>query len=183
MREITTSELKELQLSILDSVDRFCRENGIHYWLDCGTLLGAIRHNGYIPWDDDIDIGMLRPDFNRFIREFHTEGNRYTAHCVENDSNFCYPYAKVLDNNTVLYEPDQNGNKIAVNIDVFVYDNAPDDNEMLEKMFDKRDFYRGASGIHTIDGEILSGAAPPSNYTAGGVCCAAFQFQPQTGRV
>lgn len=149
MREIKNEELKILQLAILDSVDRFCRENGIHYWLDCGTLLGAIRHNGYIPWDDDIDIGMLRNDFNRFIREFKTEGNRYTVHCIDVDSSFCYPYAKVLDNNTVLYEPDQNGNKISVNIDVFVYDNAPDDNDALEKMFDRRDFYRSANVVRT----------------------------------
>lgn len=68
MREILLDELKDRQIAILDVVDAFCRENNINYWLDSGTLLGAIRHGGYIPWDDDIDIGMLRPDYDRFWR-------------------------------------------------------------------------------------------------------------------
>ena len=142
MRKIGSDELKILQLGILDCVADYCQRNGITYWLDCGTLLGAIRNNGYIPWDDDIDIGMLRDDFDRFIHEFNGFNERYQVHCIENDSNFYFGFAKVLDIQTVLYEPDENGQKHSVNIDVVVYDNAPDDEKELNKAFRKRDYYR-----------------------------------------
>lgn len=151
MRRINETELKKTQLDILDKVASFCEDNSIYYWLDCGTLLGAIRHNGYIPWDDDIDIGMLRPDFDRFIRMFNGTDSRYKVYCIDTTPNFFYMYAKVLDTETVLYEPDENGVKISINIDVFVYDNAPDDDKQLKSAFDKRDFYRDASVLRTLN--------------------------------
>lgn len=141
MREILLDELKDRQIAILDVVDAFCRENNINYWLDSGTLLGAIRHGGYIPWDDDIDIGMLRPDYDRFLAMFNKLNKQYQVFSVENDINFPYPFGKVLDTHTVLYEPNEQGVKLAINIDIFVYDNAPEDDKLVERMYRKRDFY------------------------------------------
>lgn len=141
MREILLDELKDRQIAILDVVDAFCRENNINYWLDSGTLLGAIRHGGYIPWDDDIDIGMLRPDYDRFLAMFNKFNKQYQVSSVENDINFPYPFGKVLDTHTVLYEPNEQGVKLAINIDIFVYDNAPEDDKLVERMYRKRDFY------------------------------------------
>ncbi len=142
MKQITTEELKSLQIDILKAVDAFCIKNSIHYWMDCGTLLGAVRHGGYIPWDDDIDIGMLREDYDRFIESFNKENDRYRFKCLENSPDFLYPSGKVLDTKTVLYEPDRNGQKISVNIDVFVYDLAPSNPKKCESMYNKRDFLR-----------------------------------------
>ena len=70
MRKIGMDELRQKQMEVLDYVASFCDENGIRYWIEGGTLLGAIRHKGYIPWDDDIDIAMLREDYTRFRKEF-----------------------------------------------------------------------------------------------------------------
>ena len=157
MKEITMDELKRIQIGILDVVDEYCLSNGISYWLDSGTLLGAIRHNGYIPWDDDVDIGMLRPDFDRFIREFNSSNQRYKVICVENDPDCCYVYAKVLDTNTTLYEPDENGIKICVKIDVFVYDNAPNEKRKLKRAYDRRDFLRHCNILRNYNDEPSGG--------------------------
>ena len=140
MKRIFGEEVKQYQLEILDYVAQFCENNGIRYWLDSGTLLGAIRHNGYIPWDDDIDIGMLRDDYNKFMRLFNENNSKFKFYSFENNSEFPYPHGKVLNTDTVLYEPDKNGNKLCINIDIFIYDNAPDDNRVVEKMYRKRDF-------------------------------------------
>lgn len=142
MKQMTIDEVKKVQLEILSCVAKFCEENRIRYWIDSGTLLGAIRHKGYIPWDDDIDVGMLREDYDRFSAIFNQSGSAYHFLCVENSPNFYLPHGKVCDNNTVLYEPDENGYKSAVNIDIFVYDNAPDDPGELKKMYDRRDRLR-----------------------------------------
>lgn len=144
MRKIDTEELKKIQLKILREVADFCEKNNIKYWIDCGTLLGAIRHKGYIPWDDDIDVGMLREDYDKFQRIFNKEDGKYTFVSYESDPTFYLPSGKVIDNSTVLYEPDENGVKLAVNIDIFVYDNAPDDDKEVKKMFDERDRLRNA---------------------------------------
>lgn len=138
MRKLDVEEVKKIQLELLQYVQDWCSKNNVKFWLDCGSLLGAIRHKGYIPWDDDIDIGMLRPDYDRFIREFNSKDSRYTCRCVEVDQKFEYPIAKVMDTSTILYEPDENGTKLHINIDVFVYDNAPDDQRMVERMMKKR---------------------------------------------
>ena len=66
-----TSDMKHAwaaQLEVLNDVDKACRENGIQYFAEWGTLLGAVRHHGFIPWDDDMDICMKRPDYNRFLQ-------------------------------------------------------------------------------------------------------------------
>ena len=67
--EYTNSNLRKLQLTELETLkvlDQLCRENNINYIIDAGTLLGAVRHGGFIPWDDDIDVRMLRKDYDKF---------------------------------------------------------------------------------------------------------------------
>ena len=74
------------QLEVLNDVDKACRENGIQYFAEWGTLLGAVRHHGFIPWDDDMDICMKRPDFNKFVKNVKNimpEG--YQIYNIESD--------------------------------------------------------------------------------------------------
>ena len=152
-------ELKQLQLDLLDTVAEFCKNNEICYWLDFGTLLGAVRHGGYIPWDDDIDIGMPRSDFEKFIRSFNVPGARYQVHCFENNKTFYYPYAKVLDSKTVLFEPDENGIKLSVNIDVFPYDNAPDSKQARKLWHARATIFYYCNILRNMNSKPCGGAA------------------------
>lgn len=142
MKKMDSSELKKYQVGILDYVHEFCVKNNIKYFIDSGTLLGAVRHGGYIPWDDDIDVGMLREEYDVFREKFTDETGRYVFASVETDKKCPFAHGKVYDTHTVLYEPDERGRKLAVNIDVFVYDDAPEDDALLEEQYKKRDIYR-----------------------------------------
>lgn len=135
MREITMDEIKKLQLDILVQIAAFCKAEKLTWWLDYGTLIGAARHKGYIPWDDDVDIGMPREDYDFFIKNFNQSGNqRYIVSSMDSDHHFPWPFAKVFDMNTTLFEPDINGLKQHVFVDLFVYDNAPDNDRVFRKM-------------------------------------------------
>lgn len=142
MKPIPTQELRKIQIDILNHFVAFCNKNKLKYWIDYGTLLGAIRHKGYIPWDDDIDVSMLREDYDKLIHLYdNTNEARYKFLCPENDKLYSYPFGKVVDTNTILYEMGQNGIKLGVYIDVFVFDDAPKDNKDLKRMFKIRDYY------------------------------------------
>ena len=159
---MTLEEVKQCQIGILDAVAAFCDKNGIRYFLSGGTLLSAVRHKGYIPWDDDIDIRMLREDYERFLREFNDANDRYKVRSIENDPGFLREYGKVLDTHTVLYEPDEKGKKLCVNIDLFINDAAPSDDDLVREMYDRRDRlrrkkilreqskYRKVTGFHSL---------------------------------
>ena len=129
MKELSTEELKQIMLDELIVVDEFCRKNGIEYFLEGGTGIGAVRHKGYIPWDDDIDIAMTRPNYERFIHTFGGYCAHLNLYAPELDENFYAAYANVCDNRTVLFENqfDYRGYDIGVKIDVFPIDGCEDD--------------------------------------------------------
>ena len=119
MKEIYLEELKSVQLAMLQDVAAFCDEHNITYFLAFGTLIGAIRHKGYIPWDDDIDIAMPRPDYDRFISSFNDKESIYKVVSMENDNHYGLAFAKVHDTRTVLHETQYKRDVYGVYIDVF----------------------------------------------------------------
>lgn len=122
MKQITDiKEIQSIELGILEDIARFCDANGIRYTLSGGTLLGAIRHKGFIPWDDDADVAMLRPDYDRFIQKYRS--SRYRLISMETNS---YPgvYAKVIDTHTLVRENNA-VQDIGVWVDLFPLDGAP----------------------------------------------------------
>ena len=125
MIELTFEELKTAQMRILDYVDVFCRENNINYSLDGGTLLGAIRHKGFIPWDDDIDIMMARDEYNRFTEKWNAKDNHpFILSNEESGNSFGYPFGKVHDPKTVTFVGPIE--RTGVFIDVFPIDKVVD---------------------------------------------------------
>lgn len=131
-KEIDIKELREIQLSILDKIHAFCMERGIRYSLGGGTLLGAVRHKGYIPWDDDVDIMMPRPDYERFLREFDGLYQHLKIQNAFTDQEYILPFSKVIDDRTVLVErvSEKETRKSGVFIDVFPIDGLPQENEL-----------------------------------------------------
>lgn len=128
MKQIGKDELKGLQLEILVAVDKFCRENDIKYSLGGGTLIGAVRHKGYIPWDDDIDVYLLRKDYKRLVELFpHNHEGKFDISSLERDSYWARPYAKCYNNKTIIIEEVSWGYRLGVNIDIFPIDDVPDD--------------------------------------------------------
>lgn len=93
MKYLTLSEIQEELLTLLDSFDHFAKENGLRYSLDAGTLLGAVRHQGFIPWDDDIDLIMPRPDFEKMLSLANSTRLEYTLSYL-NTTGATYPFAK-----------------------------------------------------------------------------------------
>lgn len=139
MKLISDKELLQLQLDILRDVDSFCRKNGIEYFLVGGTGIGAVRHGGYIPWDDDIDIGMTRPYYDKFLKTFNGTYSNLRVYAPEIDIEYYAPYANVCDTRTVLDEG-ANGHRydeIGVKIDIFPYDGVPGINNGFNALRDK----------------------------------------------
>jgi len=124
--ELTLGELREVQLGILSQLDRLCRAKGLTYYLAFGTLLGAVRHGGYIPWDDDIDVMMPREDYRRLVQVFaSTAGPHLFLGSAQTQADWPLAYAKVSDRRTQLWEPFEEPVALGVNIDVFPLDRLP----------------------------------------------------------
>lgn len=145
MREMTDEETKKIQkyeLEILTEFDRVARKNNLKYMLVGGTLLGAIRHKGFIPWDDDIDIGMPRKDFEVFKKIWKKEVNtkKFFYQDMDNTENYGMIFGKLKMKDTLLVEKTNNINKEdqAFWIDIFPFDKI---NSNYKKA--KRDLLKG----------------------------------------
>lgn len=121
-------KVHKLQLQLALQVKEICRKHELNYFLIAGTLLGAVRHQGFIPWDDDLDIGFLRKDYEKFIRIAEKElPPKVFLQTWDTDKNFGLPFAKLRLNGTVYIEKiasKTKGHK-GIYIDIFPFDNVP----------------------------------------------------------
>ena len=121
-------DIQAVLLGMMDDFDAFCRENGLRYFLCGGTALGAHRHGGFIPWDEDVDLAMPRADYDRFLNLFSAQcGDRYVVQTPATSPGYSLPFAKIRKRGTRYVEvfetdPDNAG----VFIDVYPLENVPD---------------------------------------------------------
>ena len=128
-------ELRQIQIGILDEVHSFCEAHGLRYFLSSGTLIGAVRHKGYIPWDDDIDIYMPRKDYEEFLATYHDQTGRFKSINPYQESNYYYTFAKVVDLRTKMIETETEGYEIGVYMDIFPVDYVTDDLQERKRVF------------------------------------------------
>lgn len=124
-RYLNTDEIHQGLLSLLEVFDELCKENDLPYFLAGGTLLGAIRHEGFIPWDDDADVMMLREDYDKLLKLGNQLPNNLELKSIETDCDWEYPFAKINDKTTIVddeYRLAQHG----LFLDIFPIDKLPE---------------------------------------------------------
>lgn len=139
------AKIHSLELLIAREIKRICEKNDIKYFLTAGTLLGAVRHGGFIPWDDDMDIGMLRADYDRFVEVCKTQlGDEFFLQTWQTDPKYPFSYAKVRLNGTHMVEDfsAEGTGHDGLFVDVFPFDNAPDDIKLKKKQAKSYFFYK-----------------------------------------
>ena len=139
MKKISNEEHKKIMLEMLKYIDEICLENDIPYFVFAGTMLGTVRHQGYIPWDDDVDIALVDNDYDRLIELLKSE-KKYNLLDYSTSNDYFYPFAKLIDTRTILIE--NTFNKIedyGIYIDIFRISGCPVNNE--KRFIKKQAFY------------------------------------------
>ena len=136
-QEMTIEEIRQKQLAITDYIDFVCEKAGLRYSLSYGTLLGAIRHKGFIPWDDDLDVMMVREDYEKFIEAVKKDNDPKFRLIYQ--ENAWFPWVKICAADTYIVErEDYHIKNYGIWVDVFPYDEVPDPNTKEAERFHKK---------------------------------------------
>lgn len=123
-KDVLMKDLQAVELEMLKDVAKYCEENGIEYFINSGTLLGAVRHGGFIPWDDDIDIGMNLSNYKKFLKYAKKDfPKRYFVQNFKTDSKHCYPWTKIRINGTTWMDPRLTNVEMhsGISMDIFLF--------------------------------------------------------------
>ena len=162
MRRIPTDEIQPLLLEVLTAFDAWCGEHGLRYFMDYGTLLGAARHKGFIPWDDDVDVSMMRQDYLRLLElarsnPYLDDKRRYRILLPGELPNF-YPFVKVIDESTLAYERNvKREYALGLWLDVFCMVPLPEDERAVERLFSRHIRYKEINKL-VVCGNIVDDA-------------------------
>lgn len=143
MKPISFEEHKQVQLEILVNFAEFCEGNNLKYFLAFGSLIGAVRHKGFIPWDDDIDVWMPRPDYDRFIQIFREKNkNKDYCICVPGEKNSKHSFVKMYNNRSLKIESGvkYDNDYLGIDIDIWPLDALPDDYKEYKRVFKELKF-------------------------------------------
>lgn len=125
MEELNLREIQMAEFAILKKFDEICRKNSFRYYLCFGTLIGAVRHKGFIPWDDDIDVVMPRLDYDKFVEFCKNNREELGPYMCENytlEKNFIYPITRVCDNRYLVHYENREEHNFGLFIDVYPFD-------------------------------------------------------------
>lgn len=156
MKEISKEGVRVIQIEILKYVHEFCTANDIEYFLCYGSLIGAVRHKGFIPWDDDIDIAMTRENYDKIISLFNkkSEDSAYRLTSPEVSRDCMYSIVNIYDTRTKLGKIHTFKNKfdLGVRIDLVAIDSVPDDDDAeRKKLFKKTNDYFGCVRLNGLN--------------------------------
>lgn len=162
-KEYTKEQLEKIhkiQLDMLKDIDAVCKKHGITYFAVSGTALGAVRHQGYIPWDDDIDIAMTRDDYDRFRKVYAELGSKYTFFSPDTEHHYYNFVPIVALNGTRLIVPlSKDVFETGIFIDIFLYEYIPDDSKAAEKYIRQCYFWRNLYVMGHANFELLKEGA------------------------
>lgn len=143
MQELTLQDIQKIELELLLQYHNICQENGFRYSLGGGSLLGAIRHKGFIPWDDDIDVMMPRPDYEKFIIFCQNHEIPFALISYDTVKGYNGLFIKIYDPSTIIKDDVMAMDyKTGVNIDVFPIDGLGDSEKEALQIFRKTEFKR-----------------------------------------
>ena len=138
LKDITITQAQDIEFDLFLQFKRICEENGLRYYLSGGTLLGAARHRGFIPWDDDMDVMMPRTDYDRLMRMRPSLPENLRLFDCESDDKYLYPFAKLCDMRyKVRFAHHMEERSIGMYIDIFPIETLPD-GKFAKKLYFKR---------------------------------------------
>lgn len=147
MKQLNIREIQLEEVEILKKFIKFANENNLKYYLSGGTMIGAVRHQGFIPWDDDIDIAMPRPDYDRLINLAKTKKISEELEIKSLElGNLAYPFVKIINKNIDIVSKSAEDKNLW--IDIFPTDAVPSDYEEQKKLIKKVMNYKGIIYLH-----------------------------------